>query len=759
MAESEGPTGGVGGGPIDGGEAGGGGGARAMLGGSLPPRKRLLAGLKQNGWLAASSGGAPAATVMAGVEGFSLEGGGGGGGGMGAMAAQDGSGGDQVEAMVEPKEGCVSCAVLESPAWRRLKRNGVLHRLCNSCAVLCQKNFNCPLCLSVYPDVKDPAIWVSCSRCQRAVHIECEKKRNPSAIMDFGAYICPECVQAKKLKDMSNGGSVLGTRAKACGGRVGVSCSVEAGICASSAAAECSSPCSKKARMQREVRIIKDADTHEPTIERICSEVKTGLGRKGVSSQEAAAAAAAAAAATACRAAQVAKALAAAKAAAAVKAAAAAKAALDAAALAARAELQARAELRRNSEGKHDAGYLRKEKGEKPEVILEGENGHGGAPAGIDDEELARQLHRAINSSPRISRGVTPLRRKAVPAGSGGKPATESVRAWPRANPVASPTEQRNLPQQQQCAKHQQTRPRSLVGGHKEIKRLDSRVMKKPEHEACQNSAHHQSTMGVLKSEPVDSSTLSHVKQDFPTGHHDYQSAPLDVMKTEGDCQFVGVSEVYSGGDMNHEIRLSDAEVSQAAAMLDEVLMSEEAEQHAAELDEGCLTGYVEGDGTRQLDSHCAGWEVEGGPGMLKHEDGAMAIDAGTDMMTVTIPPGVSELIHLDEISHIESTNTADGVLTTDGQWAVNESDSSQKDFVDVQENANQVAEEGSIQAVKEEVSGKVGKANQELDGSPSQPVAGAAAHRHQGGAKGLSGAGKGFASGGHFSSPPSIPT
>jgi hypothetical protein len=47
--------------------------------------------------------------------------------------------------------------------------------------------------------------------------------------------------------------------------------------------------------------------------------------------------------------------------------------------------------------------------------------GDGGATS-LEDEELARQLHRAIKSSPRISCSLTPLQRK-----SSVKPETHSV--------------------------------------------------------------------------------------------------------------------------------------------------------------------------------------------------------------------------------------------------------------------------------------------------------------------------------------------
>ncbi|KAL2630931.1 hypothetical protein R1flu_015617 [Riccia fluitans] len=759
MADSEG-----GGGPIDGGLE-----TRAMLiaGGSLPPRKRLLAGLKQNGsWLAASSGGnsSSAATVVmaAAGGGNSLEAAaaaGRGGGGMGAMAAQEADGtscggegqAETLSSTSSKAEGCVSCGVSESASGtRRLKRNGlVVHQqqLCSTCAVSCHKNRSCPLCLVVYSDTnKDSAsVWLHCRRCHRGVHMDCEKKRSPSGQLEqpTSAYMCPDCVQAKKLAN----GSVLGTRAKAGEARVGVNCSVEAGICASSAAAaECSSPCSKKARVHRGFRVIKDGEAHEASIERIFSEVKTGLGRKGVSSQEAAAAAAAAAAATACRAAQAAKAIAAAKASAAVKAAAAAKAALDAAALAARAEAQARAELRRNS----GSSEIVSPKRERSEVKLEGEE--GGTLPNVNDEELARELHRSINSSPRISRAAPPPRRKAVVTVAGGKPAAEAARSCPRTQQPVSSTSQPSC-----AAKQLQTRPRSIVGGHKEIKRLDSRVMKRPD-ELCANVGNQQVALDALKSEPADCSVVSHGQQGFSSTHQNYQCAPLEMMKGEGDRQFEGGPEVYPAGDLNQDMRLSDAEVSQAAAMLDEVLMSEEAEQQAAQgaLDEGCLAGYADADGAPALES-AVDWQVETSAGVLQDRTEVMSINAET----VDSQPGVTVPLESDGVSNLETAGDGAGAL--EGQGSANVSVGVKQEPRDdqLQPTSHCVVKEGPQPSVMEEIPTKLGSEIQEVEAAvPESAAADQGPAPNEAVGKGMTaGGGKGFVSGGHFSSVPSIPT
>jgi hypothetical protein len=61
--------------------------------------------------------------------------------------------------------------------------------------------------------------------------------------------------------------------------------------------------------------------------------------------------------------------------------------------------------------------------------------GDGGATS-LEDEELARQLHRAIKSSPRISCSLTPLQRKSsvkpeTPPRGFSNSSGDAVRAWP----------------------------------------------------------------------------------------------------------------------------------------------------------------------------------------------------------------------------------------------------------------------------------------------------------------------------------------
>eukprot|EP01018_Ginkgo_biloba_P012823 Gb_00274 [translate_table: standard] len=117
--------------------------------------------------------------------------------------------------------------------------------------------------------------------------------------------------------------------------------------------------------------------------------------------------AAKAAAVAAVEASAVAKATAFKKAAEAVKAAAVAKDALDLAALAVREEKESRAFPRKKNSTKHATKKLLDK--QKKIESKEAEEEVAGVQSVVDDEELARQLHRAMNSSPRISRNTVSL--------------------------------------------------------------------------------------------------------------------------------------------------------------------------------------------------------------------------------------------------------------------------------------------------------------------------------------------------------------
>jgi hypothetical protein len=505
-------------------------GGRAMMGGvggeSLPPRKRLLAGLRQNGWLSSSS----PSSVFPDTEGFL----------QGIMIGQeevvsahddDDAGDGEVEAVDvvggdqrQQQQGCTGCNGVESSSnnssrssssatgLRRIKRGDVNLRLCESCSLLYNKSMFCPHCLLTYHDpslLGDPALWLLCCCCGRSVHAECEIKQTPGTRIDASSYVCPDCVSvARQHKESEEGlNSLSGSRSKVCSGSVGgVNCSTETGVSASpSVHAECCSISFKKPRMSRErpklANTGRNADpskleqgrqdgaalTDIPKSKNFGPVRKTAQGVLVPVSPHDAAAAAKSAAVQAFKVAMEAKENAAAKASAAVKAAAAAKVALEAAAHAARAVANLQAEHWRkaaNSEslpklqisvspeskkgkvsGRND---LKVEKEEKPA-------GHLGAPS-LDDEELARQLHRVINSSPRISCSLTPLRRKSsvrpeTPSSGVSNSSTDAVKAWPQRSQT-SPTEPLSQP------KPEQTRPRSVT--YKDSKRFDARL---PRHE------------------------------------------------------------------------------------------------------------------------------------------------------------------------------------------------------------------------------------------------------------------------------------
>jgi hypothetical protein len=215
----------------------------------------------------------------------------------------------------------------------------------------------------------------------------------------------------------------------------------------------------------------------------------------------AAAAAAKSAAAHAVKVAMAAKENAAAKASIAVKAAAAAKVALEAAAHAARAVALVQADLRRRKTVNAQPGFSENSskllqtfvapESQTEERILErtevkaerAEEDHAGHNSGragraaavaasLDDEELAQQWHRVINSSPCISHslGTLPQRKEAptIPdtASSAVSMSSTDAAAWPQIIQT-SPTELLLLPP----PKQQQTRAQSVM--HQDLKRFD----------------------------------------------------------------------------------------------------------------------------------------------------------------------------------------------------------------------------------------------------------------------------------------------
>ncbi len=231
----------------------------------------------------------------------------------------------------------------------------------------------------------------------------------------------------------------------------GVNCSTEArvAVSASSAVVEFFNPSFKKPRMSRERPKLEDRDRADASKRELYRQTRDG--RQGtrvpvpvkqgsqtmaipLSSHDAVAAAQAAAA-QAVKLALAAKENAAAKASVAVKAAAAAKVALEAAAHAARAAALAHAGLQRKSAGSEpglakssakpqvivQTGSHREKISPRAEVKVEKEDNQAGCgeAVSLDNEELAWELDRPINSPPQISHCLTsPVREVslAVPA-------------------------------------------------------------------------------------------------------------------------------------------------------------------------------------------------------------------------------------------------------------------------------------------------------------------------------------------------------
>ncbi|KAJ7552932.1 hypothetical protein O6H91_06G077400 [Diphasiastrum complanatum] len=491
--------------------------SKQLTGGSLPPRKRLLVGLKQNGWSISTtlppcpsrgsdktSDAAMATAKMATKE---------------DDRSVDAGAGSEVQKQVE--EGCARCGGCENSAWRRLRKGGVYQRFCNSCVLLYSTSMYCPHCLGLYQDVKtlgDPSVWLICCQCQRSVHVECELKNNKNKSPDPLPYLCPNC---SAQKSPCNG--IFGGREKIFTESQGPPTDSTNPTDGASGEVPSENPhfggrLSKKRRVSRESRTnfscgalsvhregswlgqVSSSSTSEDSI--ACKSLVLSA---PVSAQEAAAAAKAAAC-LAVKAAAAAKATAVAKALVAVKAAAAAKAALEAAALAARAEVRARAELSRRSilleiQGQTSAKNIQITVGTEREV---GENVDK-LENPVDDEELARHLHRVMNSSPRITRSAAPFSKKIE-----AKTEVEAEVKVSAHSGSCSSDEPLPFP------KPQLTRPRSVI--HKESKRLESKS-------STFDLA--KSQFENIKNDLQQSTSQTAAVNDGSSGSHQHRSSPL----------------------------------------------------------------------------------------------------------------------------------------------------------------------------------------------------------------------------------------
>ncbi|KAJ7544116.1 hypothetical protein O6H91_09G065100 [Diphasiastrum complanatum] len=448
--------------------------SKGLTGGSLPPRKRLLVGLKQNGWSISSAvspcpSRSPADAAVGAATAAGKD--------DGSVIVQAGS-----EVGKPPEEGCARCGGCENSAWRRLKKGGVSQRFCNSCVLLYSTNLYCPHCLGLYQDVSslgDPSVWLVCCKCQRSVHVECESENNNNTASDPLSYLCPNCITHKspcngvfgsRENSLTESKGAAADSAKSKKGRSGESPSENP---------KSGSHLCKKPRVGREIRTNHNigvlsvhreglglgqvSSTSRSKVSGASSPCKSIVPFAAVSAQEAAVAAKAAAASMAAKAAAAAKATAVAKACVAAKAAAAARAALEAAALAARAEARAREELCARSifvETQGQASVTKMQIAVGTEQIVESVDK---VENSLDDEELARQLHRVMNSSPRITRSATPINKKLET-----KTEIDAELKVSAHGSSCSSDEPPPFP------KPQLTRPRSVI--HKENKRWELKV-------------------------------------------------------------------------------------------------------------------------------------------------------------------------------------------------------------------------------------------------------------------------------------------
>ncbi|KAJ7549174.1 hypothetical protein O6H91_07G043500 [Diphasiastrum complanatum] len=299
---------------------------------------------------------------------------------------------------------------------------------CSPCTVGHMNNTFCFYCLKACKDpslLSDPTIWLSCCFCKRFIHMNCELRFSPGGITDSVTYICFECRHSK----VHQGNALEGNKEKN-SANIWTGNDSAAGSCSSTISFEIFSSSTKKKRMARERRRkpisfcvedilqspfnARDSDNQANPGE-VVHELELPSNLHVPHEEDPVSAAKSAA---------VARATASAKALAAVKAAAAAKAALEDAAVAARAEAWARTELCRRStwtetsvttSGSSRSHEVVLQEVEKVNLKMDIERKGSPLHASLHDEELARLLHRAINSSPRISCSLTPRRKKARP--------------------------------------------------------------------------------------------------------------------------------------------------------------------------------------------------------------------------------------------------------------------------------------------------------------------------------------------------------
>jgi hypothetical protein len=429
-----------------------------------------------------------------------------------------------------------------------------------------------------------------------------------------------------------------------------------------SSGAECSSGL-KKPRMSRERAKEEYADHVDPSqSERLVlppvSKPSQGIPVPVSSHDDAAAAAAAAAAAIsaaahAVKVAMAAKENAAAKASIAVKAAAAAKVALEAAAHAARDLALVQAELRRRKTVNAQPGFSESSskllqtfvapesqteerilertevKAERTEEDHAGHNSGGAGraaavAASLDDEELAQQWHRVINSSPCISHSLgTPPQRKEAPtipdtASSAVSMSSTDAAAWPQIIQT-SPTELLLLPP----LKQQQTRPQSVM--HQDVKRFDdARVAVR--HDVKKK------IMEIHQSDDAGGQQLDAFKHSSPK----FSSKPSKLSVSEEISSVIKPAEATMEGVVAFSAREEDSVITAAAdypADLLEDSLTTTAAEHSAELSFDAIMEVADAGASS---THLLSDSYERRPDLLQEileaavlADSAMSLDEG----------------------------------------------------------------------------------------------------------------------------------
>lgn len=99
--------------------------------------------------------------------------------------------------------GCMACGRDVKPL-HRLKQDEAVRNLCSSCILVHYKGMYCCLCFVAYEnsvELSDPALWLTCTKCQRVSHLACARDHNlPTDSMFF---TCRDCSKLEKTENGS----------------------------------------------------------------------------------------------------------------------------------------------------------------------------------------------------------------------------------------------------------------------------------------------------------------------------------------------------------------------------------------------------------------------------------------------------------------------------------------------------------------------------------------------------------------------------